>query len=313
MKILVTGGAGFIGSHLSEKLNKEGHNVTVLDSLSSFLYPREFKERNLKNLLANGVKFVQADLAHSELETIVQSQDVVVNQAAVPGLVKSWSHFSDYNQSNVIGLARLIETCVRLEVPKFIQISTSSVYGINATGNEDSVKAPASPYGVTKLAAENLAKAYEQSFKLDLSILRYFSVYGPRQRPDMAYFKFIEAIMNGDPIQIYGDGTQSRTNTYVGDIVEATQLSIKLDSCPEEKIFNIAGNQSISVIEAVRILESIIGKRAILNYVPKVPGDQHQTNGDTRRARSCLKWAPIISLQEGLEQQVRWQKTFRND
>jgi len=308
MKILVTGGAGFIGSHLAEKLHDDGHRVTVIDSLSNFLYPKEIKEQNAQLLISKGVNFIHTDLSKSNIELFVKDQDAVVNQAAIPGLAKSWSNIDVYIESNVIGLAKLLDACIKFKTPKFIQISTSSVYGFSATGNENSPKSPASPYGVTKLAAENLAKAYEMNFGLNLTILRYFSVYGPRQRPDMAFARFIDAVLNDRKITIFGDGSQSRTNTFVSDVVEATISALHLDRCPEEKIFNISGCESSSIQEIVKRIEKIVGKSASIDYLPRVFGDQNQTMGDIDKAKKYLNWEPKTKINEGLEAQVDWQK-----
>jgi UDP-glucuronate 4-epimerase len=308
MRILVTGGAGFIGSHLSEKLQEVGHEVTALDSLSDFLYPSKIKEQNVQILQSKGIKFIHADLSFSNLEPIVKNQDVVINQAAIPGLAKSWSNIKEYTDSNVIGLGKLLDACIRTKTFKFIQISTSSVYGLKATGKEDSEKLPVSPYGVTKLAAENLAKAYAMNFGLNVTILRYYSVYGPRQRPDMAYNRFINAILNGTKIQVFGDGMQTRTNTFVSDVVDATISSMNLKKGPEEHVFNISGNESYSMQEIIHKIEMIVGKPAKIEYAPRVYGDQDQTLGDISMARKHLNWTPKVQINEGLEAQVKWQK-----
>jgi nucleoside-diphosphate-sugar epimerase len=310
MKILVTGGAGFIGSHLAERLFSEGHDVTILDSLSDFLYPKEVKMSNIHDLTSNGVRFKHLDLATSDLSEVLHNQQVVINQAAIPGLEKSWSHLSNYVDSNLIGLGRLLDASVEAGVERFIQISTSSVYGRDATGPEESQKNPVSPYGVTKLSAEALAKAYEVNFGLQLTILRYFSVYGPRQRPDMAYYKFINAIINDEILYVYGDGHQSRSNTFVSDVVTATLASINLVECPVSRVFNVAGTQNYELLEVISILESIIGKKARLKYLPTRNGDQKKTSGVTDKAHKYLNWRPEIDLESGLERQIDWQKKF---
>ena len=197
MKILVTGAAGFIGSHLAEELNEQGHQVVAIDSLSDFLYPREIKERNIQNFKSLGINFFPVDIRSNRIDEIIKGCDYVINEAAIPGLVKSWSHMGSYIEANVLGLQNLLESSVKNEVKRFIQISTSSVYGKDAIGDESSSTNPYSPYGVSKLAAEKLAQAYSENYGLDVTILRYYSVFGPRQRPDMAYFKFIKAIAEG--------------------------------------------------------------------------------------------------------------------
>jgi UDP-glucuronate 4-epimerase len=311
MKILVTGGAGFIGSHLAETLAIRGHEVTVLDSLSDFLYPSSVKKRNLQTLQSIGIRFVHADLITSNLEKVLENQQVVINQAALPGLVKSWVNLNEYTNSNLIGLGRLLDQSVKSEVEKFIQISTSSVYGKDAVGGEDSIKQPFSPYGVTKLAAENLCKAYEANFGIDLTILRYYSVYGPRQRPDMAYFKFIHNILNQEKISIFGDGSQVRTNTYIEDVIEATIAAISLESCPEEKIFNISGTQKNSLLEVIGMIENILGTKAHIDFHPKQIGDQETTIGVISRATKYLNWNPKTEIIIGLEKQILWQRNMK--
>jgi nucleoside-diphosphate-sugar epimerase len=307
MKILVTGGAGFIGSHLAEKLHMNGHEVTILDSLSDFLYPKTIKEHQVQALTTMGIRFEHADIATADMVKILDNHEVVINQAAIPGLVKSWSHFSEYVHSNVIGVGKLLEASAITGIQKFVQISTSSVYGLNATGPEDSHKNPVSPYGVSKLSAELLAQAYKQNYDLDLTILRYFSVYGPRQRPDMAYHKFIDAIIQGKIISIYGDGLQNRTNTYVSDAIDATVASLEITECSEEKIFNIAGGESQNLLQVISLLEAMIGKKASLQFLPAKKGDQRSTVGVTKRAEEYLKWKPTTHLVSGLEKQVEWQ------
>ncbi len=311
MKILVTGGAGFIGSHLAEKLTWDGHKVTVVDSLSDFLYPKSIKEQNIRDITPHGIRFIQADLAADDLRPILNDIQVVINQAAIPGLEKSWTHLDQYSQSNIVGLGRLLEACVKSNIQKFIQVSTSSVYGKDAIGMEDSPKNPFSPYGVTKLSAENLVKAYEANFSLDVTILRYFSVYGPRQRPDMAYHKFINAIQGNETITIFGDGNQSRSNTYVGDIVAATIESLKFNGCSEDKVFNIAGSESWTLIEVIEKIENILGKKASIRYEPSKQGDQQITRGDTTKAKKFLNWEALTSLDEGLAKQIHWQLNSR--
>jgi nucleoside-diphosphate-sugar epimerase len=254
-----------------------------------------------------GIRFEHADIATADMVKILDNHEVVINQAAIPGLVKSWSHFSEYVHSNVIGVGKLLEASAITGIQKFVQISTSSVYGLNATGPEDSHKNPVSPYGVSKLSAELLAQAYKQNYDLDLTILRYFSVYGPRQRPDMAYHKFIDAIIQGKIISIYGDGLQNRTNTYVSDAIDATVASLEITECSEEKIFNIAGGESQNLLQVISLLEAMIGKKASLQFLPAKKGDQRSTVGVTKRAEEYLKWKPTTHLVSGLEKQVEWQ------
>lgn len=306
MKILVTGGAGFIGSHLAEKLKLNGHEVTVIDSLSDFLYGTKEKFENMLRFDELGIKFCKRDIATDPLDDLVEKQDVVINAAAIPGLVKSWSHIDAYMSANVIALGRLLEACKTSEIKRFIQISTSSVYGKNAYGNEEATKVPYSPYGVSKLAAENLARAYEANFDLPIVILRYFSVYGPRQRPDMAYQKFINSINNGLPIRVFGTGKQLRSNTYVDDVVDGTILATNLEVKIEGQVFNIAGQEEIELLYAISTIEKIIGKKAVFNFEKKRDGDQYITKGDFSAASMLLGYQPKISFEVGISRQIAW-------
>jgi len=311
MKILVTGGAGFIGSHLSEKLASEGHRVTVLDSLSSFLYSSELKSRNIENFKQLGINFFRVDLNDPEVGNIVKGMDVVINQAAIPGLVKSWTHLDEYMNSNVVGLGNLLKACSRFKIRKFIQISTSSVYGYEATGNENSDLKPHSPYGVSKLAAEKLVIAYGANFDIPFTILRYFSVYGPRQRPDMAYQKFITSIIDDQPIVVFGDGSQTRTNTYVSDIVDGTISVINAGEISNGKTYNLSGLKSVTLTEAIKIIESINGKAARITFGPAKVGDQKNTEGNISLARKELGYFPGTDFLNGLEAQFVWNYNLR--
>ena len=312
LRVLVTGGAGFIGSHLSESLSKSGHVVTVMDSLSDFLYPSDLKILNMENFKHHRISFYKMNLVTDELDEIVSTQDVVINLAAIPGLVKSWKYLQVYSESNILGLGRLLESCCKARIKRFIQISTSSVYGINATGNETVSLKPFSPYGVTKLAAENLARAYEANFGMPVTILRYFSVYGPRQRPDMAYQRFITAILDGDPFFVYGDGKQTRTNTYVDDIVKGTIQSTNLELDLAGKTFNLAGSEKIVLLNAIKIIEKITSCTAKFDLVQKSMGDQLSTNGDYSLAFSSFGYKPEVPFEEGISRQITWHLSHRS-
>jgi nucleoside-diphosphate-sugar epimerase len=307
MRVLVTGGAGFIGSHLAETLSLHGHDVTVLDSLSSFLYSRRLKEENISGFSKKGIKFLKLDLLSDPLEEAVINQDVVINEAAIPGLEKSWSHLDVYLSSNVIGLGRLLEATRNVgQLSKFIQISTSSVYGKVATGSEDSALEPYSPYGVSKLAAENLVRSYGYNFGIPHTILRYFSVYGPRQRPDMAYQRFISAISRGEPIVIYGDGSQSRTNTFVTDIVDGTIAAMGAARTSNGKVYNLSGNEEVTLIEAITEIEYQLKKKAIIKFGNARAGDQKITSGDYSQAINDFSYSPKKDFKLGISEQIRW-------
>ena len=306
MKILVTGGAGFIGSHLAETLNDFGHNVVAIDSLSSFLYPDKVKIRNIEKFQSNGIEFHKVDLCRDNLEQLVKSSEIIINLAAIPGLVKSWEFFDKYIESNLLAVSKLLESCKNSNVQKFVQISTSSVYGRMATGNENSILNPFSPYGVSKLAAENLVNTYSANFNIPTTILRYFSVYGPRQRPDMAYQKIIKSILSGESIEIYGDGEQSRTNTFVSDIVKGTIEAVEAGNKTDGKTYNLAGRESMTLIQAILIIEKILGKKAKLISLPARDGDQIHTMGDISAAIKDYKYNPTTDFISGIEKQIKW-------
>jgi len=232
----------------------------------------------------------------------------VINEAAMPGLGLSWMDFELYSSCNVSALARLIEASTRWNLEKFIQVSTSSVYGKNAVGDETLPVAPASPYGVTKLAAEQLTLAHLRDSGFPAMILRYFSVYGPGQRPDMAYRKFIDSAHLGKEITLLGSGEQSRSNTYIDDCVEATISALTTGDVGE--IFNIAGGEERSINDALGIIERTLGTPLLIRSLPTARGDQQRTRGDSSKAQAILGFTHTHSLEEGLSRQIAWQKTL---
>jgi nucleoside-diphosphate-sugar epimerase len=306
MKCLVTGAAGFIGSHLCERLLQLGHHVIGLDAFIPY-YPRSIKEGYLAAIRHHpAFTFHALDLRTDPLAPLLAGVDVVFHLAAMAGLPKSWTEFDLYESCNVIGTHRLLDA-VRSSssLRRFICASTSSVYGRYASGDETLPTRPISPYGVTKLAAESLARAFAEEQGLPLVVLRYFSVYGPRQRPDMGYYRFIQALLHGQPLVVFGDGMQVRGNTYIDDCVSATLLA--LNALPGE-VYNVGGGEAASVWDILRKLESIIGKQAIIQREPARPGDQRHTSADTTKLQRQLGWHPSIGLDEGLARQVEWQK-----
>ncbi|GAB4557046.1 MAG: NAD-dependent epimerase/dehydratase family protein [Anaerolineae bacterium] len=303
---MVTGAAGFIGSHLSERLVREGYRVIGVDCFTDY-YPRAVKERNVASLREDPrFTLVEADLRTATLEPLLSGVDVVFHNAAMPGLVRSWTEFEAYMTCNVLATQRLLEAARTTGVRHFIHASTSSVYGRDSSGDEERPTRPISPYGITKLAAENLVRAYGEEFGVPFTILRYFSIYGPRQRPDMGYHIFIRAMLLGEPITLFGDGEQSRGNTYVADCVEANLAALRHG--PTNDIFNIGGGEEITLNELVARLERIIGRKAIIRRAPARPGEQRQALADISKARRLLGWEPRVSLEEGLKAQVEWQK-----
>src|SRR5438132_1364945 len=260
MKCLVTGAAGFIGSHLCERLLRGGHPVVGVDSFVPY-YPRAVKEANLFEARSHHLfSFHELDLRRDPLEEVTADVDVVFHLAAMAGLPKSWTEFDLYESCNVAATQRLVDAALKSpRLRRFIFASTSSVYGRHAAGDEALPTRPISPYGVTKLAAEQLCRAYAEEKGLPLTVLRYFSVYGPRQRPDMGYHKFIQALLTGAPITVFGDGQQVRGNTYISDCVEATVLAMQ--ALPGET-YNIGGGETASVWDILRKLEVLTATRA---------------------------------------------------
>ena len=304
MKCLVTGAAGFIGSHLCESLLRAGHEVTGVDAFIPY-YPAWVKEQNQTRALGQKhYRFHRLDLRQDPLGPLVADAEVIFHLAAMPGLVQSWTDFDGYWTCNVQATQRLLEAVRHAPgLRRFVYASTSSVYGRFASGDESMPTRPVSPYGMTKLAAEHLCRAYQEAHGLPVVVLRYFSVYGPRQRPDMAYHRFMQALHTGQPIHVYGDGQQIRGNTFVGDCVQATLAA--LTARPGE-VYNIGGGEAATVWDIVRKLEAISGRRAVIQQEPARAGDQRYTFADTTRLRSHLGWEPRTTLDDGLAQQWAW-------
>ncbi len=311
MKYIVTGAAGFIGSHLCERLLADGHEVGGLDAFIPY-YPRSIKEANLSAFGPHPrFRFHELDLRSDALDAAVANADVVIHQAAMAGLVKSWSEFDTYASCNLLGTQRLLEAVHRTapKLQRFLYASTSSVYGKFASGDETLPTRPVSPYGVTKLGAENLCRAYGEIYGLPVVVLRYFSVYGPRQRPDMGYHKFIRALMEDQPLIVNGDGLQVRSNTYIADCVDATLAAVR---APVGEIYNVGGGESANVWDILHRLERLAGRSARVIREPARPGDQRYTFADTTRLRAHLGWEPRTRLDEGLARQWEWQDRNSN-
>jgi nucleoside-diphosphate-sugar epimerase len=307
VRCLVTGAAGFIGSHLCEALLAEGYEVLGLDAFVPY-YPRPVKERNLSGLLSQPrFTFRECDIRTDELAPLVEDVEVVFHLAAMGGLLASWTSFDLYLTCNVQATQRLLEAARRAgRVRQLVHASTSSVYGRYVTGPETTLPLPVSPYGITKLAAEHLVRTYNDQFGVPATILRFFSVYGPRQRPDMGYYQFIDCLLHDRPILIYGDGTQLRGNTYVGDIVRAVLLADQ--RFEPGSVYNVGGSEEISANQVVGLLQELIGREAIIQYGPARPGEQQRALADTTLARERLGFTPCVPLRDGLQAQVEWQR-----
>ena len=313
-RCLVTGVAGFIGSHLAERLLQEGHEVVGVDCFTDY-YARRVKESNLAGLREQSdFHFVEMDLCTAEIKSCLDGVDCVFHHAAQPGVRTSWGEtFRIYADDNVLATQRLLEACRGGAVRRFVYASSSSVYGdtVDLPVTENSPTRPVSPYGVTKLAGEHLCYLYRANFRLPTVALRYFTVYGPRQRPDMAFYRFIEAIHSGKPIQIYGDGEQSRDFTFVADAVDANMLTLRIPAeqagCEGWQVWNIGGGCRASVNQIIGLLEPLVGRKAVLHYGQAQHGDARHTWAETSAARRDLGFAPRTGLEEGLQAQVAWQ------
>lgn len=306
--VLVTGAAGFVGSHLSELLLAKGHHVIGLDAFIPY-YPRPLKEENLVGVREHPrFTFHELDLRTDDLSPALDGADAVIHLAAQAGLVRSWDQFDSYMTCNVQATQRLLEAAVAADIQHFIQCSTSSVYGRFATGNEESDLAPVSPYGITKLAAENLCWAYAQKDDLPVTVARLYSVYGPRQRPDMGYNIFIRRILDEELITIDGDGTDSRSNTFVLDCVDGLTRILEQPEKSVGETFNIGGGEEVDVIQVLGMLAELSGKTPITGHGPKRAGDQRRTAADTTKARTVLGYNPTTSVRDGLRAQLEWQK-----
>jgi UDP-glucose 4-epimerase len=308
MKCLVTGAAGFVGSHLVERLLGEGHEVIGIDCFVPY-YPRAIKEGNLAAVLSHRrFRFIEANVLDLDLPALLaQGIEGIFHQAAQAGVRASWGReFADYTTLNILATQHLLEAAKSASVRKFVYASSSSVYGDVTTlpMREDALPKPLSPYGVSKLSAEHLCYLYWKNFGVPTIALRYFTVYGPRQRPDMAFHHFFRLMLQEQPIPIYGDGQQTRDFTYVDDIVEANLLAYRTPLAGD--VFNIGGGTTITLQDAIRICEDVTGRRAKLDIRPVEKGDVRQTLADVSRATAHLGYRPKVDLRQGLAAEWRW-------
>lgn len=307
--VLVTGAAGFIGFALTRSLSEAGWKVIALDGLLGGLYPATEKKDRFDQLAAlPGVTPLQLDLRTDDLGVIPDTVTHIINEAAMPGLGLSWQDFELYSSCNVGALSRLIDASRSWPLERFVQVSTSSVYGKNAVGDETQALEPVSPYGVTKLAAENLVFAHMRDSGFPALVLRYFSVYGPGQRPDMAYRKFIDKALAGEPITVYGSGEQSRSNTYIDDCVAGTVAALSGGKTGE--IYNLAGGAERSINEALAIIENRTGRPITRITKAAARGDQLRTMGNSAKAQEAFGFTNTTTLEDGLARQIEWQKSL---
>lgn len=307
-KMIVTGVAGFIGSTLAEALIQAGHDVVGVDSFTPY-YPRAIKEHNLHALRdEHRFTFTTGDLNDLDLDPLLDGADTVFHQAAQAGVLASWgTSFQSYIDCNIRATQRLLETARRHPLRRLVYASSSSVYGNtpDLPARENGLTAPVSPYGVTKLAAEHLCHLYATNFGVPTVSLRYFTVYGPRQRPDMAIHKFIRAALTSQPVAVYGDGTQTRDFTFISDAVAANLAAGTAELTPGS-IYNIGGGSRISVNGLLDVIRAVTGCPLVVNHIEKQAGDAVHTEADLTLARRDLGFAPLVGHQAGIAAQTAW-------
>jgi UDP-glucose 4-epimerase len=306
MKALVTGCAGFIGSHLTDRLLADGYEVSGIDCFTDY-YARSIKEANISDSLRNPrFTFIEKDILEMNAFPEV---DYVFHEAAQAGVRASWgSSFSIYTRNNIEATQRLLEWYKDKSLKKFVYASSSSVYGdVPLPMREDMRLQPVSPYGVSKLAAEHLCYLYWKNYQVPTVSLRYFTVYGPRQRPDMAINKFVKAILSGEKITVFGDGHQTRDFTFISDVIEANILASH--SVGNGEVFNIGGGSRITVHQLIHEIEKNCGKKANIIYDRKQKGDAADTLADAQRAKEKLGWSAKVAIPSGIKMYVKW---FRN-
>lgn len=308
LKVLLTGIAGFIGSTLSERLLESGYEIIGLDSFTPY-YSKEQKLSNLqRSLRYKDCEFIEGDLLEVDLAVLLGRVDAVLHLAAQPGVRPSWSQFNVYVQNNILATKRLLDEAAKVGIQKFVFASSSSVYGDAESYPtiEGVSPKPVSPYGVTKDTCEKLCHVYHKTYSIPVAMLRFFTVYGPRQRPDMAFHNFIESMLAGKRITIYGDGNQMRDFTYVGDIVEGIVSALETDL--EEEALNLGSGRPVRLMDVIKILQTQTASKSEIVYAEKQKGDATKTFADIRKAETLLDFHPDTGLNEGLAAQIAWHR-----
>jgi len=307
MRAVVTGVAGFIGSHLAERLVKEGYDVVGVDSFTPY-YDLSVKKSNVAELgRSPRFRLIGNDLLKIDLDTLLSDVDLVFHLAAQAGVRASWGHhFRDYSRFNIEATQELLEASRDKGLAKFVYASSSSVYGEvkELPVTEEHPLNPISPYGVTKLAAEHLCGIYAKDFGVPVVSLRFFTVFGPRQRPDMAIHKFIAAALRGQPLEVFGDGTQTRDFTFVHDVVEACMLAATRNS--GNIPYNIGGGSRITVNDLIQLLEKVLDTSIETQFIEKQRGDVMHTHSNCEKARTDFGYSPKYTLEEGLFEEAAW-------
>ncbi len=306
MKIIVTGAAGAIGSHLCERLLDLGHEVVGIDSFTSY-YDPNIKKINALDLEKKGILIKHLDLAKDDIDSVIKDVDVIFHLAAQPG-ISATVPFENYLKNNVTATYRLLESAKKnTNLQLFVFASTSSVYGVRANGDETTEPKPTSHYGVTKLAAEQLAMSYYRELGLPVTAFRFFSVYGERERPEKFYHRLIKAIAEGKEMPFYqGSEYHKRSYTYVSDIIDGCILALQNVSKVTGEIFNLGNDKSETTGEGLALVEEIMGKKAMLKILSRRRGDQFETSADISKARKIFGYNPKVGLKEGLAAEVRW-------
>jgi nucleoside-diphosphate-sugar epimerase len=307
VKSLVTGVAGFIGSHLAEKLLAAGHDVIGIDNFLDN-YPRSFKEKNLSEVAVHrNFAFVSDNLLGCDLKSLLRDVSYVFHLAGQPGVRSSWGkEFARYTDNNIQSTQLLLEAAKELKLQKFVYASTSSVYGDtdDLPMREEGGTRPISPYGATKLAAEHLCHLYWKAFGVPTVSLRFFTVYGPRQRPDMFFHIFMRALLRGDQVPLYDDGEQTRDFTFCADIVDGTLAAAFYPG--QGEVFNLGGGSEISILNAIALAETISGRKAKLERFDRQKGDVRHTKARLDQAKNKLGYAPKVGLEQGLADEWDW-------
>jgi UDP-glucuronate 4-epimerase len=310
MNILITGGAGFIGSHLSEKIIALGHRVICIDNFNDY-YDPAIKENNINGILDNeNYRLYRADILDKQAIREIfstSSIDLVIHLAARAGVRPSLANAVLYEKVNVEGTINLLESCREHGVDKFIFASSSSVYGGNEKtpfSEDDRVDSPVSPYAATKKSGELICYTYHHLYNISVFVYRFFTVYGPRQRPEMAIHKFSRKILDGEPIEVYGDGTSSRDYTYIDDII--TGIANSLECIDGYEVINLGNSKPIRLLKLIGFIEETVGKKSIIDFRDPQPGDVFTTYADTRKARKMINFSPETPIEKGIGHFIKW-------